>query len=76
MIQTPGRIGRLVMRVQTAVLDKTTLSLTLSAAQMRFAVDQATCAAVLGMLADAGVLTERKGAYRRHLPRSAARAAA
>ena len=76
MIQTPGRIADLVMRVQAAFLDNPTLSLTLAAGRLRFAVDYATCAAALDALVDAGVLTERKGAYRRRIPRLARRAAA
>ena len=76
MIQTPGRIADLVMRVQAAFLDNPTLSLTLAAARLRFAVDYATCAASLDALVVACVLTARKGAYRRRIPRSAGRAVA
>ena len=76
MIQTPGRIGRLVMRFQTPFLENLTLSLTLRAARQRFGVDHPTCAGVLNALVEEGVLTERKGAYRRYVPRPAVRAAA
>jgi hypothetical protein len=36
------------MRIQTAFLENPMLSLTLSAAQQRFGVDEATCAGELG----------------------------
>ena len=74
MTPTPDRIKDLVMRIQTAYLENAMLSL--SAAQRRFGVDEVTCAAVLGTLVDARVLTEREGVYRRHLPHPAVRTAA
>jgi hypothetical protein len=76
MTPTPDRIKDLLMRIQTAYLENAMLSLTLSAAQRRFGVDEVTCAAVLGTLVDARVLTEREGVYRRHLPHPAVRTAA
>jgi hypothetical protein len=76
MTPTRGRIESLVMRLQTAFLQNPMLSLTQSAAQRRFRVDQVTCAGVLGALVDARVLTQRDGAYRRYFPRLAGRRAA
>ena len=76
MTPTRGRIESVVMRIQTAFLQNPMLSLTLPAAQRRFGVDEVTCAAVLGALVDARVLTKRDGVYRRHFPRPALRPAA
>ena len=76
MIPTRGQIESLVMRFQTAFLEHPMLSLTLPAAQRRFGVDQVTCTGVLGALVDARVLTQREGAYSRHLPRVTGRRAA
>jgi hypothetical protein len=76
MTPTRGQIERLVIRIQTAFLENPMLSLTLPAAQRRFGVDEVTSAGVLAALADARVLIERGGAYRRHLPRAAVREAA
>ena len=76
MTTTRDRIENLVIRIQTAFLENPMLSLTLSAAQRRFGVDQDTCTGVLDALVDAGVLTEREGAYRRHVPRLTVRPAA
>jgi hypothetical protein len=76
MTPTRGRIESLVMRLQTAFLQNPMLSLTLSAAQRRFRVDEVTCAGVLGALVDARVLTRRDGAYHRYFPRLAGRRAA
>jgi hypothetical protein len=73
---TRSRIERLVTQMQSAFLDNPSLSLTLSGARRRFGVDDVACAAVLGALVDAGVLTERDGVYRRHFPRPAVRPAA
>jgi len=70
------RIERLVMQVQNAFLGNPTLSLTLSAAQQRFGVDEVTCAGVLSALVDAQVLIEREGVYQRNVPRPAVRPAA
>ena len=67
-----GRIGTLVMRMQSAFLEDPELTLTLPHAQRRFGVDEITCQAVLGALADAGVLANvRGGAYVRLFPRRA-----
>jgi hypothetical protein len=64
------RIETLVMRVQDAFLDKPSLKLTLSQAQMRFETDDVTVEAVLEMLVDAGVLVKTPaGAYLRAMPR-------
>ena len=65
-----------VMQIQTAFLENRMLSLTLPAAQRRFGLDGVTCAGVLGALAEARVLAEREGAYRRYVPRPAVRRAA
>jgi hypothetical protein len=73
---TRRRIESLVMRIQTAFLEKPMLCLTTQAAQRRFGVDRITCAGVLGALVDARVLSERDGTYRRYLPRPAMRLAA
>jgi hypothetical protein len=76
MIATRGRIERLLMRIQTAFLEQPGLALTSRAAGKRFGVDEATCAGVLGALADARVLIERDEVYRRYFPGpSACRAA-
>jgi hypothetical protein len=75
MTASPNRIEDLVLRIQADFLDYPTLSLTLRAAEKRFGIDEDTCAEVLGALVDAGVLTERGGAYRRYFPRPARRAA-
>lgn len=76
MIATRGRIERLVMRIQSAFLDHPNLALTLPAAEKRFGLDEATCGAVLAVLADARVLIERGGVYRRQFPGPSARRAA
>jgi hypothetical protein len=75
MTASPHRIEDLVLRIQSNFLENPMLALTLVAAEKRFGVDAATCAAVLGALVDARVLTERGGAYRRYFPRPARRAA-
>lgn len=62
--------------MQSAFLDNPMLSLTRSAAQRQFGIDEITCAGVLGALVDARVLTERKGIYQRNVPQPAARPAA
>lgn len=73
---TRRQIESLVMRIQSAFLEKPMLSLTLKAAHRQFGVDEVTCAAVLDALVEARVLTEQDGIYRRHLPRPAIRPAA
>ena len=65
MIATRERLERLVMRIQGSFLEQPHLALTLPTAQRRFRADEATCAAVLAILADARVLIERNGVYRR-----------
>ena len=75
MIATRGRIERLVMRIQTSFLQRPNLALTLPEAEKRFGVDEVTCASVLAALAEAQVLIERDGVYRRHPGPSALRAA-
>jgi hypothetical protein len=69
MTATRERIEDLVVRVQTEFLDHPNLTLTLPAARNRFFLDDATCAGVLAALVEAGVLTEREGAYHRLFPR-------
>jgi hypothetical protein len=64
------------MRIQADFLENPKLTLTLPHAQKRFGIDEATCTALFGTLVDAGVLTERQGAYTRHFPRLAAPRAA
>ena len=76
MTLTRSRIESLLMRIQSAFLDNPMMSLTLPAAQRRFAVDEVTCAGVLGALVDARVLTAHEGVYRRNFPRPAVRPAA
>ena len=76
MTATRAQIENLVMRIQTDYLDRSTLALTLPAAQTRFGLDEVTCAGVLGALVDARVLTQHDGAYSRYLPRLAGRQAA
>jgi hypothetical protein len=76
MIATRGRLEDLVMRIQTSFLEHPNLALTLPAAGKRFGVDEVTCAGVLAALADAGVLIERKGVYRRYFRGPSARRAA
>jgi hypothetical protein len=76
MTATRDRIEDLVLRIQAAFLDNPTLMLTLPAAEKRFGIDDVICASVLDALVDARVLTARKGAYRRYVPRLAARRAA
>ena len=76
MTPTRGRIESLLMRIQTAFLENSMLSLTLSAAQRRFGVDEVTCAGVLGALVDARVLAAHGGVYRRYVPPPAVRPAA
>lgn len=76
MTPTRGRIEHLVVRIETAFLQNPMLSLTLPAAQRRFRIDAVTCAAVLGELVAAGVLTLRDGAYSRYFPRPVAPRAA
>jgi hypothetical protein len=70
------RIEHLVVRIQSAFLDNSMLSLTLPAARRQFGIDKATCAGVLGALVDARVLTERGGVFCRNFPRPAVRPAA
>ena len=76
MTAPPGGIENIVMRIQADYLEHPTLAQTLPAAQTRFGLDAVTCAGVLGALVDAGVLTERDGAYSRYFPRLAGRRAA
>ena len=76
MISTRNRIENLVMQIQSAFLDNPLLSLTLAAAQRQFDADESTCAGVLGVLVDAGVLARREGVYRRHFPRPKIQSAA
>jgi hypothetical protein len=67
-------VGRLVTRVQQAFLDEPPLTLTVAAAQTRFAIDRPTCTAVLELLADAEVLVRTAaGAYTRFWPMAADR---
>ena len=75
MTASANRIQDLLLRIQSEFLENPSLSLTLPAAEQWFGVDEATCAGVLGALADARVLIERDGAYRKYFPRSARRAA-
>jgi hypothetical protein len=66
-----ARIGTLVLRMQDAFLDMPGLTLTPREAGHRFALDEAICQAILGVLADAGVLTRTKhGVYSRFFPQA------
>ena len=76
MTATRERIENLVMRIQADFLENPRLAVTLPHAQKRFGLDRVTCSAVLGTLVDAGVLTQREGAYLRHFPRLVAPRAA
>ena len=76
MTATRDRIENLVVRIQSDFLDNPTLALTLPAAEKRFGIDEVACAAVLDVLVDARVLSEREGAYRRYFPPQAAPRAA
>ena len=68
---TSARIGTLVLRMQGAFLDMPGLTLTIREAGHRFDVDEATCEAILGVLADAGVLAKTKhGVYSRFFPQA------
>jgi len=64
-----NRIGALVTRIQDDFLDTPALALTLGDAARRFRVDADTCRALLDVLVDATVLTNRAGTYVRHFPR-------
>jgi Fic family protein len=76
MIADCRRIQDLVVTMQQAFLDSPALCLTLPQAQRRFGVSARTCEAVLGALAEAGVLERtREGDYIRACPRSDRRAA-
>jgi predicted transcriptional regulator of viral defense system len=56
--------------MQSAFLDTPGLTLTVRDAERRFDVDEITCQAVLGVLADAGVLARTPhGVYSRFVPR-------
>jgi hypothetical protein len=68
MTATRTRIENLVVQIQTDFLEHPMLSLTLSQAQRRFGIDEATCAGVLEALADSHVLTRRGAAYSRYFP--------
>lgn len=76
MTSTRSQIESLVIQIQSAFLEKPTLSLTLSETQRQFGVDATVGAGVLGALVDARVLTNRAGVYRRNVPRPALRPAA
>jgi hypothetical protein len=76
MTPTRRQIESLVIQIQSAFLAHPLLSLTLPAAQRRFAVDEVTGTAVLDLLVDAGVLCQREGVYRRNFPGMAVRPAA
>ena len=70
------RIQDLVVAMQQPFLDTPELRLTLPQAQRRFGVSARTCEAVLGALAEAGVLDKTpQGEYIRSYPRSTRRAA-
>ena len=69
-------LGSLVLRIESAFLNRPDLALTLSRAQRRFGTDKRTCEAILGVLVEAQVLTQtRGGAYVRYFPRLAQHAA-
>jgi hypothetical protein len=69
MTATRSRIGHLITTIQGDFLDTPGLGLTLSDAIGRFAIDKATCEALLAVLVDTGVLTkDRAGHYIRYFP--------
>lgn len=64
-------IGTLVVRMQGAFLDLPGLTLTAREAGQRFDVDETTSQAILGVLAEAGVLNRTKhGVYSRYFPQA------
>ena len=64
-------LASLITRIQNAFLESPSRRMTLEQAQQRFAVDRATCQAVLDLLVDATVLARtREGAFARCLPRA------
>ena len=66
-----ARIGTLVLRMQSAFLDTPGLTLTAREACERFGVEETVSKAILGVLADAAVLTRTKhGVYSRFFPQS------
>jgi hypothetical protein len=72
MAPTRTWIETLVMRIQGEFLNRPALGLTVSQAERHFGIDRPTCDAVLGVLADANVLTRSAdGTYRRLFPRHA-----
>jgi hypothetical protein len=65
-------VETLVTRVQREFLDTPSLRLTLPQAERHFALDRASCEAVLGALVDAHVLARSAdGRYARSFPRLA-----
>lgn len=71
------RIEDLIVKIQAAFLDTPDLSLTLSRAEQQFGANTVTCATLLGVLVEGGVLIRTpRGHYRRRYLRSTGRAAA
>jgi hypothetical protein len=67
---TCGDVGTLVLQVQGAFLDCPGLALTVGQASRRFHLDAQTAGAILGLLAEANVLTQRgDDTYARQFPR-------
>lgn len=75
MNATRNRIGALVTRIQDEFLDAPGLALTLPGAARRFRLDTVTCRALLDVLVDGRVLTNRAGTYVRYFPPRVTRAA-
>lgn len=69
MSEAARRIGELVVRIQNHFFERPGLKLTPAQVQARLDLDEATCNAVLGTLADASVLARtRDGGYVRFVP--------
>jgi hypothetical protein len=67
------RIGAIVLDVQSAFLDEPRLQLSRREVQARFDLDETSCRAVLGLLADSRVLCMTdSGRYVRFFPHAAA----
>ena len=70
MAMTCRDLGALVLQIQGAFLDAPGLALTAGQAGRRFHLEARTAGAILGLLAEANVLTQRgDDTYARRFPR-------